>query len=490
MFLDMRKPFAGCKRQVIIAFDVGTTFSGISYAVLDPGKVPEIMSVTRYRGQEAGDAKVQTVLYYDAAGRVIAADAEDPYSDDGSDSEDEGKGFKPLKVEWFKLLFRPPTAPLDPSIPSPKLPPHKNLLGVAADYLVYLYAHVRAFIRETHASGDRLWDSVKDDAHFVLSHPNGWEGKQQSAMRRAAVMAGLVPDTLRGHERVTFVSEGEASLHYCVAIGLTMDAIDKGKNIMIIDAGGGTVDLSTYSFSEGSPISVEEIAPADSILQGSVIVRNRASAYLAKKHRYTRFGSSAYVQAITEEFDKTAKKRFKGYEDSHIKFSSTTCDRDDRVNIRNGRMKLSAEEVAGFFQPPLAAVIDAIEAQRKAAAPAEISTYLLVGGLGANEFFYARLHDYLSNQGLTLFRPDDHTRKAVAEGAVSFHIDHYVSSRGEDVVWNLLFYRLKPGVSRALETRTECIHGRGRMCEDQWSVLLYSTAGQWIEPFLSVENQC
>lgn len=32
---------------------------------------------------------------------------------------------------------------------------------------------------------------------------------------------------------------------------------------MIIDAGGGTVDLSTYSFTGTSPISVEEIATPD-----------------------------------------------------------------------------------------------------------------------------------------------------------------------------------------------------------------------------------
>ena len=32
---------------------------------------------------------------------------------------------------------------------------------------------------------------------------------------------------------------------------------------MIIDAGGGTVDLSTYKFLTVNPITVEEIAPPD-----------------------------------------------------------------------------------------------------------------------------------------------------------------------------------------------------------------------------------
>ena len=38
---------------------------------------------------------------------------------------------------------------------------------------------------------------------FVLSHPNGWEGKEQVKMRRAAVSAGFIDDTKRGHKRAS-----------------------------------------------------------------------------------------------------------------------------------------------------------------------------------------------------------------------------------------------------------------------------------------------
>ncbi|KAI0314645.1 hypothetical protein OF83DRAFT_423660 [Amylostereum chailletii] len=424
-----RKPFEGPKRQLVLAFDLGTTFSGISYALLDPGKVPEIKTVTRYPGQEAGDSKVQTVFYYSADGKVLAVGAEDPSLDDDFVSEDDWQEVAPLKLEWFKLLLRPPAVAPDPSIPTAHLPPNKDIVAVFADFYAYLFARARAFIQETHASGDLLWDSVKEDVRFVLSHPNGWEGAQQSAMRRAAVLGGLVPDALEGYDRVTFVSEGEASFHYCVASGLAADAIETGKNVMIIDAGGGTVDISTYTFAEASPIAIEEIAPAECIFQGSVLVRKRASDYLAKRLKDSRFGTPEYVHAISEEFDKTTKKRFKGAGDSYVKFSNMTADRDPQAGIRNGQIKLSVDEVASFFQPTIDGVIRTIEAQRKAAAPAEISTYLLVGGFAASEFLYAKLRDHLQEQGRKLFRPDSHTNKAVAEGAVSFHVDHYVSSR-------------------------------------------------------------
>lgn len=44
---DTRKPYAGFSRALIIALDVGTTFSGVSYALLEPGEVPKFHGVTR-----------------------------------------------------------------------------------------------------------------------------------------------------------------------------------------------------------------------------------------------------------------------------------------------------------------------------------------------------------------------------------------------------------------------------------------------------------
>ena len=36
-----------------------------------------------------------------------------------------------------------------------------------------------------------------------------------------------------------------------------------GSKVLIIDAGGGTVDLSTYSFDSTSPITVSEVTSPD-----------------------------------------------------------------------------------------------------------------------------------------------------------------------------------------------------------------------------------
>ena len=40
-------PYKGTARKVVLAIDIGTTFSGAAYCVLDPGEVPKVISVTR-----------------------------------------------------------------------------------------------------------------------------------------------------------------------------------------------------------------------------------------------------------------------------------------------------------------------------------------------------------------------------------------------------------------------------------------------------------
>jgi hypothetical protein len=66
---------------------------------------------------------------------------------------------------------------------------------------------------------------MESDIDFVLTHPNGWEGAQQSQIRRAAILAGLIADTVEGHSRLKLLTEGEASLHFCLGNGLASDSL-------------------------------------------------------------------------------------------------------------------------------------------------------------------------------------------------------------------------------------------------------------------------
>ncbi|EDR07658.1 uncharacterized protein LACBIDRAFT_298009 [Laccaria bicolor S238N-H82] len=147
-------PYKGSRRKLVMAFDVGTTFSGISYSILDPGQVPEVKGVTRYLNQfsiridlkasrfpaqehSSGSSKIPTVVYYDKQGSVRAIGAESASEGIFEQAED-GDWYK---VEWNGQLLhlRPKTkqtAHISEQLPP--LPPWKKIIDVFADFFKYL----------------------------------------------------------------------------------------------------------------------------------------------------------------------------------------------------------------------------------------------------------------------------------------------------------------------------------------------------------------
>ena len=158
---------------------------------------------------------------------------------------------------------------------STQLPQGKTIVDVFADFMRYLFDSTKALFKTTEPNGGLKWDSVSNNIELVLSHPNGWGGIQQTQLRTAAVKAGIVPDTPAGRSRVHFVTEGEASFCFCATetqagknlkvCRLISSIISRlihaqpGEQVLIIDAGGGTIDISTYTVLNNRPLQVEEL---------------------------------------------------------------------------------------------------------------------------------------------------------------------------------------------------------------------------------------
>lgn len=390
--------------------------------------MPTILPVTRFPAQDhvGGDTKVPSIVYYDESGGAKALGAEALQESVIEQAEEDG--WK--KSEWFKLHLRPDKgAPTTDENTLPPLPKNKRAQDVFADFLRYLLQCARVYIGDHFPDGTALWIKLQDSMEFVLTHPNGWEGEQQSQMRAATIIAGLVPNTRQGRERIHFVTEGEASLHFCVANGLATDPLQHGKGVIIVDAGGGTVDISAYrkvNDAEGSDRKFEEIARAECLFNGSIFVSNRARQYLESQLQGSKFADD--VEHIRQCFDKTSKLRFRATDEwSYIRFGRAR-DKDEALNISNGQMKLPGAVVAGFFRPSLDAILLAILNQCNSA-KVPISSVLLVGGFAASEWLYSELKEELNSLGMEVSRPDSHVNKAVADGAVSYFLDRFVSAR-------------------------------------------------------------
>lgn len=104
------------------------------------------------------------------------------------------------------------------------LPRSLTVIDIFADLLRYLYRCTEDYFKQSYASGELLWVSLRNRTHFVLTHPNGWGGFQQNQMKEAAIKAGLVHDMDHANANISFVTEGEASLNYCICSGLSKEA--------------------------------------------------------------------------------------------------------------------------------------------------------------------------------------------------------------------------------------------------------------------------
>ncbi|PBK65457.1 hypothetical protein ARMSODRAFT_1006578 [Armillaria solidipes] len=437
--MNTRLPYIGDSRKLLLAFDLGTTYSGISYSVLDPNIPPTIQPVTRYPSLEGtgSNAKIPTVICYDQNGRMTAAGAE-AMSENANDKIGE-EGW--VRCEKFKLHLRPPAKDAKSDKISQAispLPPGKDVVTLFADFYAYLFECAKTFIQQTHPSGVTFWSSIEDSIEFILSHPNGWEGRQQERMRKAVVQAGLVNDDTK-NTHVHFVTEGEASLHFCIQKGLSSH-VKEGEGIIIVDAGGGTVDISSYTgilTGDAGKYSFREIAAPFCDFTGSIFVTQRARTHIDGKLKNSKYYDD--LGHITECFDKSTKLRFKdSAEPAFVKFGSLR-DKDFACDIRSGQLKLKGTDVATFFEPSIISITKAIDAQI-AASKRPVSAVFLVGGFAASDWLFQKVQEHTDPLGLTLARPDSHVNKAVADGAVSFHLDHSVTARVSKCNYGLRMY--------------------------------------------------
>lgn len=198
----------------------------------------------------------------------------------------------------------------------------------------------------------------------------------------------------------------------------------------------------------------------------------RAREFLKKKLQDSRYGNDMDINAMLDSFERHTKPTFK--ESSHrsyIKFGSMR-DTDMAVGIRSGQLALEARDVTRCFQPSLDGILQAIKAQH-ASASASVGIAFLVGGFAASPWLYDRLKATLQSMGMDLSRPDNHTNKAVSEGAVLFFLGNSVSSRVSRFTYGTEYVVPYCAADKDLHGRATLVLPSGRvMVEGGFRVLL------------------
>ncbi|PGH07169.1 hypothetical protein GX51_01956 [Blastomyces parvus] len=413
------------KAQLIVGIDFGTTFSGVAFAFVTNTEAREDI-ITEWPGAGAhAKQKIPTVLYYDQYQKVVGwgPDIADALAPTGYPKQ----GVQ--KVEWFKLqLMLSGNTYIDP-INLPPLPPGKSEIDVAADYLMKLRGAMRNQLQKTLGE---VFNREERNIRYFLTVPAIWNDAGKAATRAAAIAAGFLRD--ENDNRLTLITEPEAAAMFCAKAGLLSLKIHDA--ILIVDCGGGTVDLIAYEVEEETPFTVAECTAGSGDSCGSTALNRNFSNILRAKIRKmklpdgSRTAGRVYAKCIMD-FENRIKADFRNNGQKWAVDVGIEADFPE-AGIEEGYMTFTNEEILQCFEPVVNRILElvrnqiiAIQAQNRT-----LQNVLVVGGFGASEYLFQQIKLHVPPQFQSkVVRPMDSV-SAIVKGAVTAGItERVVTSR-------------------------------------------------------------
>ncbi|TFK97809.1 hypothetical protein BDV98DRAFT_534864 [Pterulicium gracile] len=375
--------------RFVVAIDFGTTFSGVAYASsrIAGGAVQQVL---KWPGSIELHPKIPTCLLYEQ-GDVLAWGLE-------------AKNAQPMegttKCDWFKLFLSPRTlraqAPPDARLPSP-LPPGKEPIDLIADYLGRLWEYAKEqIIREIGGDAGAL-----ETADIWLTTPASWDAEGRSLMLEAALRAHLVypsgPENREWKGRLKLgITESEAAAVHCAHL-TDLYRLRPSQSFMIVDAGGGSVDLTTYRTLSSIPtLEIGSLSALSDPTCGSVhldwLFLDLVTGLLGRLD-----GGS--LAGFLHEFQH-AKTVFRGLVDDDTTFQFTYLDPsspdDPDIGLTNGELCIPGERLRKeVFDPIVDKILHLIETTLKTL-DNPVDGLVLVGGFGGNEYLFNRIHAHFS----------------------------------------------------------------------------------------------
>lgn len=367
------------------------------------------------------DYQIPTVLYYDQYQKVVG------WGPDIAEALAPTGYPKPgvQKVEWFKLqLMLSGNTYIDP-INLPPLPPGKSEIDVAADYLFKLRQAMRAALQKTLGE---VFNREERNIRYYLTVPAIWNDAGKAATRAAAIQAGFLRD--ENDNRLTLVSEPEAAALFCSKTGLLNLKVHDA--VLIVDCGGGTVDLIAYEVEDENPFTVAECTAGSGDSCGSTALNRNFSNILRTKIRKMKLpdGSKTagrvYAKCIMD-FENRIKADFRNNGQKWAVDVGIEAEFPE-AGIEEGYMTFTNEEILQCFEPVVNRILElvrnqiiAIQAQNRT-----LQNILVVGGFGASEYLFQQIKLHVPPQFQSkVVRPMDSVA-AIVKGAVTAGITERV----------------------------------------------------------------
>ncbi|CAG8678103.1 3376_t:CDS:10 [Funneliformis caledonium] len=216
--------------RVVVGVDFGTTFSGFSYAYIQDNKAKTEIVVNEEWGNFKSTNKTNTVLQYDENNGVVTWGADVLSSEPSRRKKFNNK--LPRPVEYFKFYLGDV-----PESKKPKLPSGITFEKAITDYLRQMGIDFTMIEKiENHWPGINFYNNVR----LVFTVPAEFNENSKTIMRRCIYNAGLIQSI--GTLNLQFTTEPEAAAIHCMN-RLKELKLTTGAKYLVVDCGGGTVDL-------------------------------------------------------------------------------------------------------------------------------------------------------------------------------------------------------------------------------------------------------
>lgn len=385
------KTTANVSREILVAVDFGTTFSSVAWVNSSKPETQHQGIIQEWpdkagRGLGFTRESVPSTLKYLKEGRSQTL----KWGYQIEDTEE--------RHEWFKLDLDPrhgqdwgqsDLASRYPSTTALPTGQGKSTEELVTDYLKALQEHVSQVLQQ------KLTNAVlhRNRVSYIITVPAVWSAMAQAKTRQCAEAAGMG----RG-ESLYIISEPEAAAMYALD-AMSPHDLEKGDTFVVCDAGGGTVDLVSYTVSALKPIpQIHEAAPGTGGLCGSIFLNRIFAKYMRDK-----FGSDPNwideenMEEAMEKFNTDIKVNFRGdIDEDPFKVPVTGLADNRRDGISRHRYSLPQKDVKAIFEPVICEIIKLVENQIKATKQ-KVTAVLLLGGFGSNLYLLDRLRAELGS---------------------------------------------------------------------------------------------
>ncbi|XP_062617906.1 heat shock 70 kDa protein 12A-like [Saccostrea cucullata] len=462
---EVKKGSQRDSRVVIAAIDFGTTYSGYAYAFksdLDKAKdtkeMCNILSKTWQSGSDAGliSHKTPTCLLLNSEGKFdsFGFQAEEKYNNLTNDNAHVGwRFFRRFKM----ILLNEKHLSKETVIPDDQ---NNNMEAVA------VFAHSIKYIK------NELWNQLQKtgcsidakEIHWVLTIPAIWNPRSKQFMRLAAEQAGIPGNQLE------FALEPEAAAVYVKETKVAKESVSAdehqlvpfkpGTQFMVLDLGGGTIDISVKEVLKDR--TLKELHRASGNGLGGESVNIRFLEFFESvfgKDSWSKFKNENEYKAAFYDLENEIeqKKRTLPFDNKgNLKINIPPdlveiFDQNDNnfeehveslegLRYKSGRLYIDKKIVMGVFQPSVTSIIKLVREILNDSNVGHVSDIMMVGGFSQSPFVSKAIKDAFADKNVIVPNVAD---MAVLQGAVIYrHWPEVVRTRRSPFTYGSRLMRL------------------------------------------------